>query len=80
MAFTLPNLENHGGSGAGVKIWSYKSDDAIATVEGTGYFNDAAGLLSVGDLIWCYLSDKQQFKSVTAISAGVVTVADIVLT
>lgn len=80
MAFTLRNLQNLAGSGDAPKIWSYSSADAIATVEGAGYFNGASDLLAVGDLIWCYLSDKQQFKSVTAISSGVVTVADIVLT
>ena len=80
MPFAIRNLQNLAGSGDAPKLWTYSSADAILTVEGAGYFNDAADLLSVGDLIWLYLSDKAQFKSVTAISSGTVTVADIVLT
>lgn len=34
-------------------FWSYMSgDDAVTTVDGAGYFNDAADRLQVGDLIY----------------------------
>ncbi|MDH3930540.1 MAG: hypothetical protein OEV22_21640 [Deltaproteobacteria bacterium] len=32
--------------------WTYTTADAKATVVGSGYFNDAAPQLNVGDLIW----------------------------
>ena len=39
-------------STVGPRRWSYKTgDDAQATINTAGYFNDAADLLTVGDLI-----------------------------
>jgi hypothetical protein len=32
--------------------WTYTTADAKATVVGSGYFNNAASQLNVGDLIW----------------------------
>lgn len=32
--------------------WTYTTADAKATVVASGYFNDVANLLHVGDLIW----------------------------
>lgn len=54
MAFVLENLVAVGGQstkGRGPQIWSYATADATATVDTSGYFNNAAGLLAVGDLI-----------------------------
>lgn len=54
MPFILSNLVPIGGQstkGRGPQIWSYATADATATVDTSGYFNEAAGLLSVGDLI-----------------------------
>ena len=50
MAYSASNLSQlaHGG---GFKLWVYKSADAIATVNTAGYFNDAANMLSVRDLM-----------------------------
>lgn len=76
MAFTIKNLQNLGGSGDAPKIWTYSTTDAKADIEGTGYFNTAADLLSVNDAIYVACSDANLFKHVSAISAGVVTVAD----
>ena len=67
MAFTIVNLENHSGSGAGVKLWSYKSGDAIAAVEGAGYFNDAAGLLSIGMHAWIPAGRAQELAALEGI-------------
>lgn len=36
----------------GPAMWSYVTEDAHATVDGAGYFNDASSMLSVGDLIY----------------------------
>jgi len=78
MAFNLQGLENHSGSGGGVKIWSYNAGtDAQAAVKGAGYFNTAAGLLNVGDRILIHASDADFDAHVSAISAGVVTIAAI---
>lgn len=33
--------------------WTYTTPDAKATVVASGYFNDRATELNVGDLIWC---------------------------
>lgn len=50
MAYAASNLSQlaHGG---GFKLWVYSSADAIATVNTAGYFNDAANMLSVRDLM-----------------------------
>ena len=32
--------------------WTYTTADAKATVVGSGYFDDVASTLNVGDLIW----------------------------
>jgi hypothetical protein len=78
MAFNLHGLENHSGSGGGVKIWSYNAGtDAKAAVKGAGYFNTAAGLLNVGDRILIHASNADFDAHVSAISAGVVTIAAI---
>jgi hypothetical protein len=78
MALTLANLENHGGSGAGVKVWSYSTSDNKAAVKGANYFDGAAGLLTVGDRILIHASDADFDAHVSAISgAGAVTIAAI---
>ena len=77
MALNLQKLENHAGSGGGIKMFSYDAgDDNRAAVKGTGYFNDAASLLTVGDRIMVHASDTDFDCHVSAISgAGVVTIA-----
>lgn len=50
MAFVAKNLELIAGA-SGLRIWSYKTDDAAATVDTSGYFNSAANILKVGDTI-----------------------------
>ena len=39
-----------GNSNAG-RIWKYFTEDALTAVDGSGYFNNASGLLEVGDEI-----------------------------
>ena len=50
MAFSSANLTRIGGASNG-DLWFYSSADAIATVRASGYFNDAANMLSVRDVI-----------------------------
>ena len=35
----------------GFTLWHYKTADASTTVDTTGYFNEAAGMLRVGDFV-----------------------------
>lgn len=50
MAFSAANLTRLAG-GSGVALWHYTSTDAIATVNTAGYFNNAANMLNVRDVI-----------------------------
>jgi len=88
MAFILENLNPVGGQsrrGKSSQIWSYWTLDATATVDTTGYFNNAADLLSVGDIIhrvsWTTAVGTGTISTygthiVNSISAGVVDVTD----
>lgn len=50
MAYSASGLARIGGDSNG-SLWMYTSADAIATVNTSGYFNSAANMLSVRDLI-----------------------------
>ena len=50
MAFASSGLTRIGGDSNG-SLWMYTSADPIATVNTTGYFNSAANMLDVRDLI-----------------------------
>lgn len=54
MAFDATKLDRVGPQNSNIPtIWSYASgSDALTTVDGSGYFNDAAAKLQVGDLIY----------------------------
>lgn len=57
MAFKRANFGPLGGqSRRGIKgapaVWGYKTDDAHAAVDTTGYFNEVRNLMSIGDLIY----------------------------
>lgn len=78
MAFSLKTLENHSGSGSGVRIFSYSTTDNKAAVKGANYFDDGAGLLAVGTRLLIHASDADFDAHVSAISAaGAVTIAAI---
>lgn len=50
MAYAASGLHRMAGA-SGVNLWIYQTADAIATVNTSGYFNDAANMLNVRDLI-----------------------------
>jgi hypothetical protein len=50
MAFSASGLTRIGGA-SNANLWFYTSADAIATVNTAGYFNDAANMLAVRDLM-----------------------------
>jgi hypothetical protein len=62
MAFTLSTFQPAGGqakAGSGPmttpgapQVFTYRTDDAAATVDGAGYFNAVRQQLEIGDLIW----------------------------
>lgn len=61
-------------------MYAYKTTDAIADVNTSGYFNSLSTLLSVGDLIYCVTSTGTTavatFVYVLSNASGVVDVTD----
>jgi hypothetical protein len=81
MAYSATGLNSAGGqskAGNAPQIWTYASADAIATVNTSGYFNDASSLLKVGDIIYVYDSATPTMSIVFVLSnaSGVVDVSD----
>ena len=64
--------------GNGFTLWHYTSADAIATVNTSGYFNDASDMLSVRDVIVVVDTNTPttSFVSVLSNAAGVVDVSN----
>ncbi len=66
--------------GQAPSIYAYKTADAIADVNTSGYFNSLANTLEVGDLIYCVTSTGSTavctLTQVLSNSSGVVDVAD----
>jgi hypothetical protein len=50
MAYAAAGLHRIGGA-SGAALWMYRTADAIATINSAGYFNDAANMLNIRDLI-----------------------------
>ena len=50
MAYSASGLHRMAGA-SGVQLFIYQTTDAVGTVNTSGYFNDAAGMLNVRDLI-----------------------------
>ena len=50
MAYAASGLARIGGDSNG-SLWMYTTADAIATVNSAGYFNGAANMLAVRDLV-----------------------------
>jgi hypothetical protein len=55
MAFNAANLIRIGG-GSGNALWKYVSTDAQAVIQVEGYFNEAANMLNLYDII-CVVAD-----------------------
>ncbi len=56
--------------------YAYVTSDTIATVLGTGYFNDLYDLLLVNDLIRVTASNATTYVKVSANASKVVTIVD----
>lgn len=90
MAFTIGTLQPIGGQSRGglslttaaPQMWSYKTQDAAAVVDTSGYFNAAQKLLYPGDLIYRLTVNGSNvvqtagFHVVMTSAANVVDVAD----
>lgn len=82
MAYSATGFSTVAASKAGNSpaIYAYKTTDAIADVNTSGYFNALATVLSVGDLIYCVTSTGSTAVAtlvyVLSNSGGVVDVND----
>jgi outer membrane protein assembly factor BamB len=65
----------------GFTLWHYKTPDSAADVDTSGYFNEAASMLRVGDFIFANADIDADVESgvfiVASNSGGVVDVSDI---
>ena len=86
MAFnsaTFVQASANPGNSAGPRIHTYRSEDAHGDIDASGYFDDIADLLKIGDLIYHVevtdigvaaeaITDAQWFVVLTISAAGVV--------
>jgi len=67
-----------GPTGDAPRVWSYySSDDAIAAIDGAGYFNDASVTLNAYDII--FIRDSANVMTISFVnsnSGGVVDIVD----
>jgi hypothetical protein len=77
MAFASSGLTRVGGDSNG-SLWMYRTADAIATVNTAGYFNSAANMLGLRDLIIVQDTNAPTTSFVTVLSntGSVVDVSD----
>lgn len=75
MAFSSAGLSRMAGGG-GHNLWFYDSTDAMTAVRVSGYFNDAANMLNVGDAIFVLDSDAPTL-SVALVLSNTGSVVDI---
>lgn len=69
-----------GANNGGPRLWSYGTTDAKATIDTSGYFNNASAVLNVGDIIFALAASTQYGAFVVlSNSAGVVDVGDMVV-
>lgn len=79
MAFVLATFDKLSASGVtGLPVlWAYESStDNLATIGASGYFNDIAYNLSVGDYLYIKGSDGSNLYGVTAVSPNVTIAAN----
>ena len=67
MAYSASGLSRLAGS-SNFNLWSYVTTDAIAAVNSAGYFNDAANMLAVRDLIIVHDTNVPTTNFVTVLS------------
>ena len=77
MAYSASGLTRMAGGG-GHNLWFYDSTDAMSAVRASGYFNNAASMLNVGDAIFVLDSDAPALSISLVLSntGSVVDIAD----
>ena len=77
MAYSSAGLTRMAGGG-GHNLWYYDSADALTAVRVSGYFNNAAGMLNVGDVVFVYDNDAPTLGISVVLSntGSVVDIAD----
>tara|TARA_Y100001937_G_scaffold128638_1_gene206409 strand:+ start:9291 stop:9554 length:264 start_codon:yes stop_codon:yes gene_type:complete len=75
MAYSASGLTNMA-TGGGHNLWFYTSTDALTAVRVSGYFNDAADMMNVGDVIFVYDSDAPSM-GISVVLSNTGTVVDI---
>lgn len=77
MAYSSAGLDRLAGTSNG-SLWRYTTTDTIATVNSAGYFNSAANMLAVRDLIMVHDTNAPTTNFVTVLSntGSVVDVSD----
>lgn len=83
MALVATDLAYIAGGGVGApRLWAYKSADAKATVDSSGYFNTFASQINVGDFIFarCSFGGSETYGVLVVVSntGSVVDVGDMV--
>lgn len=58
----------------GFTLWHYASDDAIATITASGYFDSVNTLMNTGDIVIVNASDNTSLTKIV-VTDGVVTTA-----
>jgi len=83
MAYSATNLQPIGGqakAGNAPQMWSYTAPgtDTLADINTEGYFNDASGVLKVGDLVYVWDSSVPTATLLVVLSnaSGVVDLSD----
>ena len=78
MAYSHPGIHRIGPSNSDVPtLWSYSTSDNQATINTSGYFNDATDDLTVGDVIFAHIgSGAVVMFNVLSNASSVVDVAD----
>lgn len=77
MAYSASGLTNMA-TGGGHNLWFYTSTDALTAVRESGYFNNAATMMNVGDVVFVYDSDAPTMGISVVLSntGSVVDIAD----
>lgn len=79
MAFTNSSFSGPSTSSGAPRIFTYRTNDTEAVIEGAGYFNSKVNELAVGDMIFIHADadGTQSFELtyVTANDGSVVTIA-----
>lgn len=78
MAFTQASLQKLCGGGTTNTLYMYvETGTAKATMDSSGYFNDASNYLAIGDYMFIRASDGYGIAVVTGNSGGVVDITDL---